>query len=91
MQQVHGRAAEPQAVDAIGGLFEVGHHATGGHCSTQLQLRPVVRFPPMLQLDGTGGRSKLLRTEGIIETCTTRRKQVLNAHKHLYLSPNGSV
>lgn len=58
VQQVHGSAAEPQAVDAVGGLFEVGHHATGGHCSTQ--LRPVVRFPPMLQLDGTGGRSKSL-------------------------------
>lgn len=58
VQQVHGRAAQPQAVDAVGGLFEVGHHATGGQCSTQ--LRPVVRFPPMLQLDGTGGRTKSL-------------------------------
>lgn len=60
VQQVHGGAAEPQAVDAVGGLFEVGHHATGGHCSTQ--LRPVGRFPPMLQLDGTGDLNKSLHT-----------------------------
>lgn len=70
VQQVHGSAAEPQAVDAVGGLFEVGHHATGGHCSTQ--LRPVVRFPPMLQLDGTGGRSKLLQARGTREKESVR-------------------
>lgn len=61
MQQVHGSSAQPQAVDAIWGLFEVGHHATGGHGSTQLQLRPRVRFPPVLQLGDGAGVSKLLQ------------------------------
>lgn len=61
VQQVHGSSAQPQAVDAIWGLFEVGHHATGGHGSTQLQLRPRVRFPPVLQLGDGAGVSKLLQ------------------------------
>ena len=30
MQQVHGRPAQPQAVHAVRGLFEVGHHARTG-------------------------------------------------------------
>lgn len=68
MQQVHGSAAQPQAVDAVGGLFEVGHHATGGHCSTQ--LRPVVRSPPVLQPDWTGARSKKLRAGAHTHTHT---------------------
>lgn len=66
VQQVHRSAAQPQAVDAVGGLFEVGHHATGGHCSTQ--LRPVVRAPPVLQPDGTGARSKKLRARARTHT-----------------------
>lgn len=55
VQQVHGGTAQPQAVDAVRRLFEVGHHATGAQGSTQ--LRPLqVRFAPMLlQLDGTRG------------------------------------
>lgn len=72
VQQVHGSAAQPQAVDAIGGLFEVGHHATGGHCSPQ--LRPVVRFPPMLQLDGTRGPIRV-SAEPEERTKNTRLKQ----------------
>lgn len=56
VQQVHGGSAQPQAVDGVGRLLEVGHHATGAHCGAA-QLGPLARrsAPGMLQLGGTRG------------------------------------
>lgn len=80
MQQVHGRPAQPQAVDPIRGLFEVGHHATGGHCSPQ--LRPVVQLPPVLQLDGTEDRTESLRAHTPEHTQTQGGKH--NTNKQMF-------